>query len=253
MGELDGKVALVTGATRGIGRAIALALAEAGAPVALAGRDAERLAAVREEIVGRGGAALALRCDVSDSAAVNAAFAEARAQLGPIDILVNNAGVTASLKFTATDDATWERIMRVNANGPFYCCRAAAPDMIARKFGRIINIASYAALSGIPYSSAYSASKHALLGLTRSLALELGRYGITANAICPGWVETDMLADAVGNIVAATGRAPAEARTSLLELAGQPRMLTPDDVAAAALRLAGPAGAQTNGEAITLG
>ena len=125
--------------------------------------------------------------------------------------------------------------------------------MIARKFGRIINIASYAALSGIPYSAAYSASKHALLGLTRSLALELGRHGITANAICPGWVETDMLADAVSNIVGATGRAPEEARSSLLQLAGQPRMLTPEDVAAEVLRLAGPAGAQVNGEAITLG
>src|SRR5205085_10762805 len=115
---------------------------------------------------------------------------------GPIDILVNNAGVTASVKFTEMDDATWEQIMRVNATGPYYCCKAAVPDMIARGWGRIINVASVAALNGIAYSSAYSASKHALLGLTRSLALELERYQITANGRCPGCVRTGLLQDA---------------------------------------------------------
>ncbi len=221
----------------------ALALAGAGAAVIVTGRDIGKLDAVRAEIAASGGPALALACDVADSGAVAAAFAQARAALGPIDILVNNAGITASVKFADTDDATWERIMRVNANGPFFCCRAAVPDMIERGGGRIINIASYAALSGIPYSSAYSASKHALLGLTRSLALELARYGITANAICPGWVETDMVQNAVANIVAKTGRSA---------LAGQPRMIAPEQVAAVALRLAGPAGAGTSGQAITI-
>jgi len=252
MGTLNGKVALVTGGGRGIGRAIAVALAGAGAAVAVTGRDIGKLDAVRAEIATSGGSALALACDVADSSAVAAAFAQARAALGPIDILVNNAGITASVKFADTDDATWERIMRVNASGPFFCCRAAAPDMIERGAGRIINIASYAALSGIPYSSAYSASKHALLGLTRSLALELARYGITANAICPGWVETDMVQNAVANIVAKTGRSEEAARASILALAGQPRMITPEQVAAVALRLAGPEGAGTNGQAITI-
>jgi 3-hydroxybutyrate dehydrogenase len=252
MGTLNGKVALVTGGGRGIGRAIAVALAGAGAGVVVTGRDIGKLDAVRAEIATSGGSALALACDVADSGAVAAAFAQARAALGPIDILVNNAGITASVKFADTDDATWERIMRVNASGPFFCCRAAAPDMIERGAGRIINIASYAALSGIPYSSAYSASKHALLGLTRSLALELARYGITANAICPGWVETDMVQNAVANIVAKTGRSEEAARASILALAGQPRMITPEQVAAVALRLAGPEGAGTNGQAITI-
>jgi NAD(P)-dependent dehydrogenase (short-subunit alcohol dehydrogenase family) len=142
--------------------------------------------------------------------------------------------------------------MRVNATGPFYCCRAAVPDMIERGWGRIINVASYAALSGLPFSSAYSASKHALLGLTRSLALELARYNITANAICPGWVETDMVQQAVANIVAKTGRSGDDARASILALAGQSRMLEPEDVAAVALRLAGPEGAGSNGQAITI-
>ena len=252
MGTLDGKVALVTGGGRGIGRAIALALAGAGAAVVVTGRDIGKLDAVRAEIAASGGTALALACDVADSGAVAAAFAQARAALGPIDILVNNAGITASVKFADTDDATWERIMRVNASGPFFCCRAAVPDMIERGGGRIINIASYAALSGIPYSSAYSASKHALLGLTRSLALELARYNITANAICPGWVETDMVQNAVANIVAKTGRSEDAARASILALAGQPRMIAPEQVAAVALRLAGPEGAGTSGQAITI-
>ena len=252
MGTLDGKVALVTGGGRGIGRAIALALAGAGAAVVVTGRDIGKLEAVRAEIAAIGQPALALACDVADSGMVAAAFAQARAALGPIDILVNNAGITASVKFADTDDATWEQIMGVNASGPFFCCRAAVPDMIARGGGRIINIASYAALSGIPYSAAYSASKHALLGLTRSLALELARYGITANAICPGWVETDMVQNAVANIVAKTGRSEEAARASILALAGQPRMITPEQVAAVALRLAGPEGAGTNGQAITI-
>jgi NAD(P)-dependent dehydrogenase (short-subunit alcohol dehydrogenase family) len=252
MGVLDGKVALVTGGGRGIGRAVALALAGAGAAVAITGRDTARLEATRAEIDARGARAMALGFDVADSRAVDLAFAEARELLGPIDILVNNAGVTASVKFAEMDDATWDRIMRVNATGPFYCCRAAVPGMIERGGGRIINIASYAALSGIPYSSAYSASKHALLGLTRSLALELARYGITANAICPGWVETDMLDDAIANIVAKTGRTPEAARASILALAGQTRVLAPEDVAAVALRLAGPDGAATTGAAMTL-
>jgi len=252
MGSLDGKVALVTGGGRGIGRAIALALAGAGAAVAITGRNIDRLTAVRAEIADGGGRALALECDVADSGAVDAAFAQARAALGPIDILVNNAGITASAKIADTDDATWERIMRVNASGPFFCCRAAVPSMIVRGGGRIINIASYAALGGLAYAAAYSASKHALLGLTRSLALELARYGITANAICPGWVETDMVQNAISTIVAASGRSAAAARASILSSAGQPRMLAPEEVAAVALRLAGPEGAGTSGQAVTI-
>ncbi len=250
MSTLAGRVAVVTGGGRGIGRAIALALAGHGAAVAVAGRDTARLAAVRAEIEARGGTALALGCDVTDSAAVARAFAEASAQLGPIDILVNNAGITASVKLAEMDDASWEQIMRVNVTGPFFCCRAAVPSMQARGWGRIINVASYAAIHGIPFSAAYSASKHALLGLTRSLALELGRAGITANALCPGWVESDMLDQSVANIMAKTGRSADDARAAMLALAGQPRTLTPEEVAAAALRLAGPAGDTINGQAI---
>ncbi|HET9223098.1 MAG TPA: SDR family oxidoreductase [Roseiflexaceae bacterium] len=252
MAEPDDKVAFVTGGGRGIGRAIALALAEAGAAVAVAGRNGANLAQVAAEITERGGRAAALPCDVADGEQVGLAIAQARAALGPIQILVNNAGITASVKFTDTDDATWERIMRVNATGPFWCCRAVVPDMIARKWGRIVNIASIAGLTGLPYSAGYSASKHALLGLTRSLALELGRHNITANALCPGWVETDMLRDAIASIVASTGRTPEEARASVLALSQQRRVTTPEEVAAAAMRLVGPEGASINGQAITI-
>lgn len=252
MALLSGKVALVTGGGRGIGQAIALALAEAGAAVAITGRDAARLAVVQAELAAAGHTALALPGDVTDLAAVNQAFAAARAALGPIDILVNNAGITASVKFAEMDDATWEQIMHVNVSGPFYCCRAAVPDMIARKWGRIINIASRAGLVGMPFSSAYSASKHALVGLTRSLALELTRYGITANALCPGWVETDMVRDTVANIREKTGRSDAEARASILALSGQQRIIPPEAVAAEVVRLASPAGDGVNGEAIVI-
>ncbi len=252
MRQLEGNVALITGGGRGIGLAVAEALSAAGAAVALLGRSQPMLDRAAAALRVLGGRALPLACDITDVAQVRDAFQQTRAELGPIAILVNNAGVTASVKFADTDDETWERIMRVNATAPFYCCREAVPDMVARGGGRIINIASVAAIHGLPYSSAYSASKHALLGLTRSLALELGRQGITANAICPGWVETDMLDDAVSNIMAKTGRDAAAARASILAMAGQKRFITPQEVAAEALRLAGPEGAGVSGEAIVL-
>jgi NAD(P)-dependent dehydrogenase (short-subunit alcohol dehydrogenase family) len=250
--SLDNKIAVITGGGRGIGRAIALTLAGAGASVVVMGRNQANLERVREEAAALGQRAVLRVCDVADAAAVREAFTWVRETIGPADILVNNAGITASVKFAETDDATWERIMRVNVTGPFFCCRAVVPDMTARGCGRIINIASIAALHGIPYSSAYSASKHALLGLTRSLALELARNKITTNAICPGWVETDMLENAVQNIVAITGRTPDEARASILAMSGQQRMITAEEVAAVALRLAGPEGAGITGEAIVV-
>lgn len=249
---LDNQIAVITGGGRGIGRAIARAFAAEGATVVVLGRSFDHLEQVRAEIAADGGRALALACDVGDAEAVRAAFTTIRAELGSTNILVNNAGTTASIKFAEADDATWERIMRVNVTGPFFCCREAVADMQASGGGRIINIASIAALSGIPYSSAYSASKHALLGLTRSLALELARNQITANAICPGWVATDMLDEAVQNIVAKTGRTTDEARTSILAMSNQQRVITPEEVAVVALRLAGPDGATTTGEAIVV-
>jgi 3-hydroxybutyrate dehydrogenase len=252
MGDLDGKVALVTGGGRGIGRAIVFALTAAGAEVAAVGRNMSTLSETCAIVAQGDGRAVPMICNVADPQAIQHLFGRIQSELGPVDILVNNAGITTSGRFVDTDDSTWNRIMQVNANGPFYCCRAAVPDMLARRWGRIINIASIAALHGLPFSSAYSASKHALLGLTRSLALELGRQGINTNAICPGWVETDMLHQAIETIVGKTGRTQEQARASVLELAGQQRIVTPEEVAAEVLRLAGPAGDGINGEAITV-
>jgi 3-hydroxybutyrate dehydrogenase len=246
--DLNGRVALVTGGGRGIGRAIAHALAQSGASVAITGRNQAALT----ETCAAFPAMLAIPGDITQPLAVQQVFAQVQEQLGPVAILVNNAGITASLRITDTDDATWERIMALNVTAAFACCRAAIPAMLATKWGRIINVASIAGLHGLAYSSAYSASKHALLGLTRSIALELGTKGITANALCPGWVETDMLHDAINTIVAKTGRTAAEARTSLLGLSNQARVVTSEEVAAAAIRLVSPEGAQINGEAIII-
>lgn len=251
MGELSDTVALVTGGGRGIGRAVALALAGAGAAVAVTGRSAASMEETVAVISAGGGRAIALPGDVGDPEAVRAAFAATRAAFGPVSVLVANAGITASMKLIDTPDALWEQIMRVNVSGAFYCCKAAAPDMIAAGWGRIITIASIGGLQGMPYSAAYSASKHALIGLTRSLAGELARHGITVNAVCPGWTATAMLEEAVANLAAKTGRATDEARAALLAAGDQARAVSPEEVAAAVLRLASPA-SQVNGEAVVV-
>lgn len=251
MADLTGKIALVTGGGRGIGRAVALALAGAGAAVAVTGRTASSLEETCAAIRAAGGRALALPGDVADPAAVRAAVAAAEAQLGPVSILVVNAGITASTKLTDTPDEVWEQIMRVNVSGAFYCCKAVAPAMIAAGWGRIITIASIGGLQGMPFSAAYSASKHALIGLTRSLAGELSRHDISVNAVCPGWTETDMLDEAVANLAARTGRSPEKARAALLAAGRQSRPVTSEEVAAAVLRLADP-DSQENGEAVVV-
>lgn len=252
MAQIEGKVTLITGGGRGIGRTIASTFAMAGAVVVITGRTLSSLEETRYKIIENGGKASSFVCDIADRDSVISVFARVHEEIGTIDILVNNAGITYSKKFHETPDEIWEQVIQTNVNGMFYCCKAAIPDMIANRWGRIITIASIAALGGLPFSSAYSASKHAQLGLTRTLALEVARYNIAVNAICPGWVETDMLDETISNIVKRTGRTPQEARADILKLSGQARVITPEEVAAEALRLASLEDANFTGQAITM-
>jgi NAD(P)-dependent dehydrogenase (short-subunit alcohol dehydrogenase family) len=236
--KLSDRVALVTGGGRGIGRAIALALARAGADVAVAARTGAELDAVAAEVRGLGRKALAVACDVAERAAVEAAVDQVTGALGPVQVLVNNAGIAASAKFLDTDDALWERHLRVNLTGAFLVTRAALPGMLTARWGRIINIASVAARHGSPYVAAYTASKHGLLGLTRALALEVVTAGVTVNAICPGYVATDLAWASARNIQERTGRAFEEAVRALAAFSPQKRLIEPDEVAALAVFLA---------------
>src|SRR6266404_6894523 len=211
--KLQNRIALITGGGRGIGRAIAHAFAQEGAQVAIAARTQEQIERVMKELNdGFQIEATAIACDVSDGESVRLMFAKVgeRFGRGP-DILVNNAGIAESAPLTKTDDELWRRLQGINLDGTFYCMRAALPAMIERGWGRIINIASIAGKTGAPYIAAYSASKHGVLGLTRSVALEIGASGITVNAICPGYVDTEMTSRGIENIVAKTAKSADDA------------------------------------------
>ena len=190
--------------------------------------------------------------DVSDPEAVAHAFEEARKQSGPIDILVNNAGQASSAPFLKTDLALWRRMMAVNLDGAFHCIQAALPGMLESGWGRIVNIASTAGITGYSYVAAYCAAKHGVLGLTRALALELATKGVSVNAVCPGFTETDMLSAAVANIVAKTGRTPERARADLAARNPQKRLIQPAEVANAVAWLCLPGSEAVTGQAIVV-
>ncbi|BDG02654.1 SDR family NAD(P)-dependent oxidoreductase [Anaeromyxobacter oryzae] len=237
MDAVEGRVALVTGGGRGIGRAIALALARAGAHVAVAARSVPEIEAVAAEVARLGRRTLFLPLDVSDRAAVARAPGLVAEELGPVDILVNNAGTHASMPVHKMDDATWDAILAVDLTGPMLLTRACLPAMYERGFGRIVNVASVAGKIGLKHGSAYSAAKHGLIGFTRSLALEAAKKGVTVNAICPSWTETQMLDEAVEAIARATGRSEAEARATILRSNPLGRAALPEEVAEAAVFL----------------
>jgi NAD(P)-dependent dehydrogenase (short-subunit alcohol dehydrogenase family) len=243
--------ALVTGASRGIGASIAAALAADGISVSLVGREAAALAEVAAKL---GGAerALPLIADVTDAAAVKLAFAAARGRFGPVSILVNSAGQAAAAKFTDTDEVLWNRIIGVNLTGTYLCTREALPDMLQAGWGRIVNIASIAGLRGAPYISAYATSKHAVIGLTRSLALEYASRNITVNAVCPGYTDTDIVQRAIDNIVKKTGRSRGEAMATLTATNPQGRLIAPAEVSNAVLWLCLPGTESVTGQSIVL-
>jgi NAD(P)-dependent dehydrogenase (short-subunit alcohol dehydrogenase family) len=251
--KLQDKLAFITGGGRGIGRAIALAFAREGASVAVAARSIGQVEAVAKEVTDLGGKGLALECDVQNTGWVNDAFEKFRAHFGRgPDIVVNNAGIAESQLFVKSDEPMWERHLNTNLGGTFRCTHAALPEMIERGWGRIINIASIAGKTGAPYVSAYAASKHGVLGLTRSVALEVAAQGITVNAICPGYVDTEMTSRGIENIVAKTGKSAEDALEALKRMSPQNRMVTSEEVAALALLLASEEGRGINGQAINV-
>lgn len=243
---LAGKRALVTGGGRGIGAAIAHALAEAGAHVVVAGRSVPELEAVARAIGGT-----AVRLDLLDRAGTDAALAAILAG-GRIDVLVNNAGIAESAALERTDDAMWDRIMELDATAPFRVTRALVPAMITAGWGRVINVASNAGVSGYGYTAAYCAAKHAMVGMTRALAIDLARTGVTINSLCPGWVATSMVDEAVARIAAKTGRSLDEARSSLANMSPQRRLIEPAEVAHAALMLCAHAARGIHGQALVI-
>ena len=245
---------MVTGGGRGIGRAVALAFAREGADVVVAARTAAQVERVAEEVRAECNVnALPLSCDVADARSVAAMFEEVLKRFGRgIDILVNNAGVAESAPLVKTSDELWNRLLAINLSGTFYAMRAALPAMIERGWGRIINIASVAGKTGAPYIAAYTASKHGVLGLTRSCALEVATKGVTVNAICPGYVETEMAQHAIENITNKTGKSETEARAVLEQMSPQRRLITSEEVAALALLLASDEGRGINGQAINV-
>jgi NAD(P)-dependent dehydrogenase (short-subunit alcohol dehydrogenase family) len=252
MNPLAGQVAVVTGAGRGIGAATARALAEAGLRVVLAARSREQIERQAAELVASGREARAVVCDVTSEASVEA-LARAATEVGPVAVLVNNAGAAASMPLARTPLDEWNRLMAVNATGAFLCTRAFLPGMLERQWGRVVNVASTAGLSGGKYLAAYSAAKHALVGLTRSAAAEVAGSGVTVNAVCPSFVDTDMTAATVDRIVAKTGRSREEALAAALASAGQTRLISADEVAAAVTSLATAATAHPpNGETLVL-
>ncbi|MEO7404925.1 MAG: SDR family NAD(P)-dependent oxidoreductase [Burkholderiales bacterium] len=249
--SLAGQHAVITGAGRGIGLAIARAFATEGATLSLIGRDAARLAAARDTLHGSAQHGV-YSIDIANEDAVRAGFASIFARHPRIDILVNNAGQAESAPLAKTSLALFERMLSVNLTGTFLCTREALPGMLAAKSGRIVNVASTAGLVGYAYVSAYSASKHAVIGLTRSLALETAKFGVTVNALCPGYTETDIVQTTIANITAKTGKTDFEARTALTAPNPQGRMVQPSEVANAALWLCAAGSEAITGQAISI-
>jgi NAD(P)-dependent dehydrogenase (short-subunit alcohol dehydrogenase family) len=244
MQQLAGKLALVTGGGRGIGAACARALAAAGAKVVVCGRTQPSLDDVAKQIDG-----IAITCDLASRADTERMLG---ALPGRVDVLVNNAGIAESASLERTTDELWDRILEIDATAPFRIVRALVPGMVKAGWGRVINIASNAGVSGYGYSAAYCAAKHAMVGFTRALAIDLARSGVTINALCPGWVHTKMSDEAVARIAAKTGRSTDDARATLEAMSPQRRMIEPDEIAHAAVMLCADAARGIHGQTIVI-
>ena len=250
--SLEGRCAVVTGAGRGIGEAVARALAGAGASVVVAARTREQIEAVAASLRDAGRTAYAIPCDVTDPDAVERLAREAVERLGHVDILVNNAGGAGSAPLHRLTLEDWNRLFTLNATSAFLCTRAFAPAMAERGWGRIVNIASVAGLMGARYIAAYAAAKHAVVGFTRAVAAELAASGVTVNAVCPTYVDTDMTRESIARIVEKTGLTEQEARDRLVAMNPQGRLIEVDEVAHVVLALCGEGARGINGQAIAI-
>ena len=241
--------ALITGAGTGIGEAISRQLHREGHAVTLVGRRSEPLEALSRAL---GKQSFAVTGDVTDRGEIALAFEAAKAQFGDVEILVNCAGMAPTAPFHRVDFADWQRTMDVNVNGVFHCTQLALESMLENNWGRVVNIASVASLRGFPYVSGYCASKHAVLGMTRALALEVATQGITVNAVCPGYADTDIVRNAIAGIVSKTGRTEADAMQHFTESNPQGRLVEVTEVASAVSWLCSEGAASVTGQAIAI-
>jgi len=250
MSDLVQRGAVVTGANRGVGKAIALAFLRSGWPVVAIARTVESLEALRQEAGDLAPRIRPLACDLADAAQLEG-VARALADLDPVPgALVNNAGISLSAPLQRTTTEELQRVLQINTVAPYVLCRAVVPRMADAGGGRVINVGSIASLKGIRYTSAYCASKHALLGLTRALAVEWGKRNVTVNAVCPGWTETDMFSRALEAVVQRTGRSAEQARDAVLANNPMGRPVKPEEVAALVLYLSSPEAAGLTGAAL---
>ncbi|MFD1987060.1 SDR family NAD(P)-dependent oxidoreductase [Mesorhizobium newzealandense] len=245
---ISGKHALVTGGGSGVGRAIALALADAGIDVTICGRRQAELA----KVAGESDRIFGIAADVTNEAAMASLYETEEAARGPIDIVVANAGMAGSVAAHKTTLADWQRTLDVNLTGAFLTVKPALAGMAARKTGRIVFIASTAGLKGYAYVAPYVAAKHGVVGLMRALAAETAKSGVTVNAVCPGFVETEMLEESIQRIIEKTGRSAEQARSSLASTNPQGRFIQPQEIAAAVLWLCGNAAQSITGQTISI-
>lgn len=248
-----GRHALVTGGGRGIGAAIAAALAARGATVSLLGRTSSTLEETAGRLIEEHGSIVGTAVtNIADAASVEASIKRCIAERGRVDFLVNNAGIAPSAPFLKSDAKLWQQVLDVDLMGAVHAARAVLPGMFDGGSGRIVNIASTAGITGMAYVTAYCAAKHALVGFTRALAMETARKGITVNAVCPGYTETDIVGDALQNIVEKTGRSREEALKSLVSGNPQARLIQPEEVAETVAWLCKDAAASITGQSIVV-